>query len=203
MISGTALISPLSGSLQLFLSTLSPSSDFRSYPLFAPLSHPLPTLTASPSSTTHTDVNAELEAAGVPIEMLEEGRIVFMLQDLRSGIEAIDGGALQGMGKIWPEGKSAFGLNGCHPVSFHSPFLEPQKKKKKEKKTNKQEVSNPLRSELTRLVTICRSSDFDAARKTGLPLPRSSIMGNCTVGTSFAPPNSRRRRLRGRVVGGR
>lgn len=190
MISGTALISPLSGSLQLFLSTLSPSSDFRSYPLFAPLSHPLPTLTASPSSTTHTDVNAELEAAGVPIEMLEEGRIVFMLQDLRSGIEAIDGGALQGMGKIWPEGKSAFGLNGCHPVSFHSPFLEPQ-------------VSNPLRSELTRLVTICRSSDFDAARKTGLPLPRSSIMGNCTVGTSFAPPNSRRRRLRGRVVGGR
>lgn len=115
MLSGTCLITPLQGAVRVFLTVLSPSQDRPSHPLYAPLSHPLPCIERMESPEPAL---FDTEKAGITAALLQTKRSVFLLQELRSGIEGIDDGplALQGIGRVWPEGKSAFGLEGCHPI---------------------------------------------------------------------------------------
>lgn len=54
----------------------------------------------------------------LPVSMTESCRpnsVVFLLQELDSGLENMPGPAV-GLHKVWPEGKGAFGLYGVHPV---------------------------------------------------------------------------------------
>lgn len=119
MLSGTCLITPLQGSVRVFMTDLSPSTSRPSLPIYAPLSHPLPSVARAHHSKS-LEASFNTSQCGIPPALLQIDRSVFLLQELRCGIEGMDDGplSLQGIGRIWPEGsKGAFGLEGCHPVS--------------------------------------------------------------------------------------
>ncbi len=118
IISGTCLLTPLQQSISVFSSILHPTStSFTSYPVFAPLTHPLPILQRAETGEQADESVVLAHLDDLPKSMSVSKRTTLLLQELGSGIEGMDTGAMAGFGRIWPEGKSLFGLRGCHPVT--------------------------------------------------------------------------------------
>jgi hypothetical protein len=121
ILSGTCVVTPLQRSLHVFSSRLIPA-DVPPCPLYAPLTHPLPVLQGD-DVTNVVPPSSLLSHLDIPEPLVETDRTVFMLQELNSGIEGMDRAVL-GLGKIWPEGRSVFGLRGCHPVGLARRMLD-------------------------------------------------------------------------------
>ncbi|KAJ9092435.1 hypothetical protein QFC21_006817 [Naganishia friedmannii] len=100
---------------QLFVSSFKPSEDYNIYRLSAD-----DVSRMSPRIPSKKAVAIILQPGEdhLPTSMVESCRpssIVFLLQELDSGLENMPGPAV-GLHKVWPEGKGAFGLYGVHPV---------------------------------------------------------------------------------------
>ncbi|KAK4685213.1 polynucleotide 5'-hydroxyl-kinase GRC3/NOL9, partial [Tremellales sp. Uapishka_1] len=118
LIAGTYTLTPLSHSVSLLSTNLSP--NHRSYPVFAPTSHPIPVLTHVPSAASSSPLLTRL---ALQKSFKISGRSVFLVREHRSGIEGLRGGIVPGFGNIFLEDRGAWGIRGVHPVigSFPTP----------------------------------------------------------------------------------
>ena len=118
MVAGAYTLTPLQGALEVFSTILYPGST--PHEVFAPTSHPLPVI------EPHQDVIAT-KASSTLLSYLELPSTfttssssspcsVFLIRQLRTGIEGLSKGAVPGFSHIWLEEMGPWGLRGVHPV---------------------------------------------------------------------------------------
>jgi polynucleotide 5'-hydroxyl-kinase GRC3/NOL9 len=118
MLAGMYTLTPLQRPLSILSTVLAPLA---SHTIFAPTSHPLPII--SPTSEMNASSHPILAELHLPPSfMLSESggslRTVFLLGELRSGMDGLRGGAVPGFTNIWLEDKEIWGLRDVHPVSL-------------------------------------------------------------------------------------
>ncbi|ORY30532.1 hypothetical protein BCR39DRAFT_528588 [Naematelia encephala] len=126
MLAGMFSLTPLRGSLDLLSSTLHASTPTapRSYPVFAPTSHPLPVICPSKNSVTSSDLHElPLPSTFALGDDTSDLRTVFLVREHHCGLEELRHGAVPGFSHIWLDHSGAWGLKGVHPVigSFPTP----------------------------------------------------------------------------------
>lgn len=116
---GTYSVTPLQGSLALLSTTIVPSAENTSYPVFAPTSHPVPILARANDEESESDL---LEVLDLPESFdLSPSQTVFLLQENRTGIEGLSGDVVPGFNSIWLSEEGAWGLRGVHPILDNFP----------------------------------------------------------------------------------
>ncbi|WVQ96487.1 hypothetical protein IAU59_003592 [Kwoniella sp. CBS 9459] len=119
IVAGTYILTPLSGSLEIASTTLTP--DGSSHQIFAPISHPVPSISAS-SLQRSPESLLVLEKLRLPKSFNKSGSL-FLLRENRCGIDSLRYGAVPGFANIWLQEEGPWGLRGIHPVigSFSTP----------------------------------------------------------------------------------
>lgn len=116
---GTYSITPLQGALSLLSTTVAPSPDNLSFPVFAPTSHPVPVLARANDEESESDL---LESLDLPESFdLSPSQTVFLLTENRTGIEGLTGDVVPGFNNIWLSEEGAWGMKGVHPVLDNFP----------------------------------------------------------------------------------
>ncbi|WWD18617.1 hypothetical protein CI109_103070 [Kwoniella shandongensis] len=115
MMAGRFLLTPLSGTIQLFSTTLTSASN-EAHPVFAPTSHPLPVIKPLEKSKKGNAPSSKyLSKLKLP-STFQRGSAVFLLQELRSGLEDMRYGAVPEFARVWLEEEGPWGLKGVHPI---------------------------------------------------------------------------------------
>lgn len=126
MIAGVFTVVPLRGTLSVFSNTVYPTGPPIAHPVFAPTSHPLPLLSSALPLNSPGERRPAATAAWDSLRGLSKaiGRLadqqdltLFLLREHRTGIEGMRAGAVPGFTNVWLDERSAWGMNGVHPVS--------------------------------------------------------------------------------------
>lgn len=123
MIAGMFNLSPLQQPLSLLSVTLGPPQQPISHPVFAPTSHPIPVLSPATKDTGASPmISPMLHKLNLPstFQLADPKtgrlRVVFLVRELRRGLEEMRRGAVPGFNNIWLEDRGVWGLRGVHPV---------------------------------------------------------------------------------------
>ncbi|KAL1413159.1 Polynucleotide 5'-hydroxyl-kinase grc3 [Vanrija albida] len=123
MVAGTFTVTPLQQSISLLSATIRPSVDaIEAYPVYAPTSHPVPVLTAQQGEDA--EVSPLLASLSLPKKFeTDASRSIFLIQELRTGVEGLRGDVVPGFSNIWLDDKGTWGLRGVHLLtgSFYTP----------------------------------------------------------------------------------
>lgn len=126
MVAGVFTVVPLRGQLSVLSNVVHPTDSPIAYPVFAPTSHPLPVLSPTPpikspeerlpaSATSWIAIRGLTKAIDRLVE--QHDLTLFLLREYRTGIEGMRAGAVPGFTNVWLDERSAWGLQGVHPVS--------------------------------------------------------------------------------------
>ncbi|ODN81890.1 hypothetical protein L202_02239 [Cryptococcus amylolentus CBS 6039] len=119
VIAGAYILTLLQRSLALFSTTINPSST--PHPIYAPTSHPLPTLTPSTTTSTPSSLLSKLK---LPKQFLKKNdRTILLIRENGCGIDGLRYGAVPGFANAFLEVTGIWGLRNVHPVigSFPTP----------------------------------------------------------------------------------
>ncbi|OCF57102.1 hypothetical protein L486_05961 [Kwoniella mangroviensis CBS 10435] len=120
IIAGTYTLTLLSGSISISSCTL--QCDGTSYPVFAPISHPIPVISPV-SAKKNQSVVPWLSQLKLP-KGFRKAQTLFLIRENNCGIDGLRYGAVPGFAHIWLEEIGSWGLKGVHPVigSFSTPI---------------------------------------------------------------------------------
>lgn len=115
MLAGIYTLSPLQGSIDLFSTTLSPSST--SVPVFSPSSHPIPVIVPSSNSISAKRTSSYLSKLPLPPTFqLGDSRTVVLVREHDCGLQGLKGGIVPGFSNIWGDDRGSWGLKTVNPV---------------------------------------------------------------------------------------
>ena len=129
MLAGMFYVTPLQSPLSLFSTSLSPDTQSivpRSYPVFAPTSHPLPILAPVTPSKDWEKSQGAVSPLLARIALPSTFRLktagsksrstVFLVRENQCGLDHMRRGVVPGFANIWLNERASWGLRGVHPV---------------------------------------------------------------------------------------